>query len=475
MNKYEPVIGLEIHLETKTRSKMFSSAPVTYNCSPNSEVVSLDLGEPGSLPTVNKEAVSKALQMCSALHMQIDPVVRFDRKNYFYADLPKGYQITQNEFPIGRNGYVLIHSESGEPITIALERLHMEEDTAKQIHFADYTLLDFNRAGNPLVEIVTKPVIRTAFEAMKYVEKIRMIAQYLEISDGKMEEGSLRCDVNISIRPTGETKLGTKVEIKNLNSIANVGKAIEFEIERQTQALESGEIILQETRRFDENTRSTLVMRLKTDAVDYKYFRECNILPISLTDRFIIDSIADSKETPDKKYLRYTSGFGLSHLEAIKILENRELSLYFDALATHTDQYLSASNFLKGEVNAFLNANELSYDQLPITIQDLAYIVDILGKGLINNKTAREFFNEVIQTGANPFVLYEQSVAQAMSDDELSLIITTILNENEQSILDYKSGKDRAFGFLIGQIMKRTAGKANPQKTNQILREMLNK
>lgn len=475
MSKYIPVIGLEIHLETKTKTKMFSSAPIISDARPNTNVVSLDLGEPGALPTVNKEAVKKALLMCNALHMDIDPVVKFDRKNYFYADLAKGYQITQQDFPIGRGGYVLIFLEDGTPRKIELERLHMEEDTAKQIHFSDYTLLDYNRAGVPLVEIVTKPVIRSGYEAMRYVEKIRSIAQFLEISDGRMEEGSLRCDVNISIMKEDATKLGTKVEIKNLNSIANVRKAIEFEIERQSKLLDEGLQVQQETRRFDEGLKETVLMRVKSDAVDYKYFREENILPIHLSNQFIIDTITASKESPDKKYNRYTQEFKLSHLEATKLLENIELTEYFDQLSKLTKYYREAYNFLKGEVSAYLNQTETNINSLPIPLKSMAKLLDLFGSGLINNKTTREFFNEMISKNADPEKLYEASKKAALSDDDITKIVNTVLDENAQGIEDFKNGKDRAFGFLIGQIMKKSQGKADPKRSNEILKIELDK
>ena len=474
MSKYEPIIGLEIHLETKTKTKMFSNAPVNFEAQPNTQVVSLDLGEPGSLPTVNKEAVRKAIEMCNALHMTIDPVLKFDRKNYFYADLPKGYQITQNEFPIGSGGYITIYAESGEPIIIDLERLHMEEDTAKQIHFADYTLLDFNRAGTPLVEIITKPVIKSGYEAMRYVEKIRAIAQYLDISDGRMEEGSLRCDVNISLRPVGQEKFGVKVEIKNLNSIANVRKAIEFEIQRQTEMLDNGQAIQQETRRFDEGKRATVLMRLKTDAVDYKYFRETNILPITLSNKFIVDTISSSKESPDAKYARYKR-FGLSHLEATKLLENMDMSLYFDEIAKLTEHYQVASNFIKGEISAYLNANELNFSEFPISNSELACLITLMGTGKINNKTGREIMAKTIETKTPVYTLYEETLKNLLTPEELEDIIVQVLNENEQSIIDHKGGRDRAFGFLVGQVMKKTQGKADPQLTNRILKQELEK
>ena len=472
--KYTTVIGLEIHLETKTKSKMFSNSPSTFDAAPNTRVTSLDLGEPGTLPTVNKEAIKKAIMMCSALNMKIDNVIRFDRKNYFYADLPKGYQITQQEYPIGSDGYVTIHMEDESERKIELERLHMEEDTAKQIHYPEYTLLDYNRAGTPLVEIVTKPVIRSGYEAMKYVEKIRAIAQYLGISDGKMEEGSLRCDVNISLMPEGSKVFGTKVEIKNLNSIANVRKAIEFEMIRQAEALDRGETILQETRRFDEASKGTVVMRLKTDAVDYKYFREDNILPITLSKKFVDEVIKNSPESPDTKYNRYTKEFGISHLDATKILENIDLCAYYDEVVKYTKQYKAAYNFIKGEISAYLNSKELSFKDFTFDKRVLGKLFNLLGTGEINNKTGREIFAALLE-GKNLDDLLKANKDSGISDADLTKLINDILNENAQSIEDFKTGRDRAFGFLVGQVMKLSQGKADPRKANEILTSELKK
>lgn len=473
MSKYEPVIGLEIHLETKTNSKMFSPAPVNFDAPPNACVTSIDLGEPGTLPSVNKKAVEKAIIMALALKMEIDHLLRFDRKNYFYADLPKGFQITQNDFPLGREGWLEIFLEDGSPHLIELERLHMEEDTCKQLHFADYSLLDYNRAGTPLVEIVSKPVLRNGYEAMKYVEKIRSIAQYLNVSDGKMEEGSLRCDVNISLRPVGSTKFGTKVEIKNLNSIANVRKAIEYEIIRQSAMLERGEVIQQETRRFDESKKETVLMRLKNDAVDYKYFREDNILPIRLSKEYVKEIVDGAPESPDAKYQRYTMDYLISHEEAILILQNIPMALFFDQVCLHTKEYQSAAKFLKGEISAYLNSQNKSFADLDIYIRPFANLFTLLGENKIDYKTARLFFEKIVNEQADPHKLYEASKQCRMSEHEIKTLVIQILEANPQSIVDYFSGRDRAFGFLIGQIMKLSQGKADPKISNEILRQEL--
>ena len=321
---FEPVIGLEIHVELKTKSKMFSNAPVTYGKEPNTQTVPLDLAFPGTMPTVNKEAVIYAIRVSNALHMSIDHELHFDRKNYFYSDLPKGYQITQNLRPIGSNGYLEIEV-GGIVKRIGIERLHIEEDTCKQLHFNDFTLLNYNRAGTPLVEIVSRPELRSGEEAMKYVEKIRSIVVYSDVSDGKMEEGSLRCDVNISLRPFGSEKFGTKVEIKNINSISYIQKAVDFEIARQTKMLLNNEPIRQETRRYDSAKDETILMRVKTDAVDYKYFPEDNITPIKLSDEFVNDAINSCPELADSKVNRYINQYGLSAYDASLLIADKDV------------------------------------------------------------------------------------------------------------------------------------------------------
>lgn len=325
---FEPVIGLEIHVELKTKSKMFSSAPVTYGKEANTQTAPLDLGFPGTLPVVNKQAVIDAIRVSNALHMSIDHELHFDRKNYFYSDLPKGYQITQDRRPIGSHGYLEI-VVNGQKKRIGIQRLHMEEDTCKQLHFKNFTLLNYNRAGTPLIEIVSEPEIRSGEEAMKYVEMIRSIVVFSEVSDGKMEEGSLRCDVNVSIRPVGTKEFGTKVEVKNINSITYVKNAIDFEVKRQQEVIESGGKVIQETRRYDDETKTTIAMRLKTDSVDYKYFPEPNIIPIKLSDEFVNDAIASCPELAESKKERYLNEFKLNDYDASLLVSDKDISVYY--------------------------------------------------------------------------------------------------------------------------------------------------
>ena len=351
---FEAVIGLELHIEMKTKSKMFSSSPVTYGEPANTMTSPFDMAFPGTLPTVNKQAVINAIRVCNALHMNIDHELCFDRKNYFYSDLPKGYQITQQARPIGSNGYLDINNKR-----IGIERLHLEEDTCKQVHYKDYSLLDYNRAGIPLIEIVSLPNIRSGEEAKEFVEKIRAIVTYLDVSDGKMEEGSLRCDVNISLRKVGEKRFGTKVEIKNLNSVSNVQKAIEYEIKRQEKVLLDGNKVNQETRRYDEIRKQTTIMRVKIDDVDYKCFTDPNIPPIKLSDDFIKEAIETSPELPEEKALRYKE-LGLSKYDIKQLLMDKDISLYYDNCLRSNASAKLLANWIISDVQAILNKDGIS-------------------------------------------------------------------------------------------------------------------
>ncbi|MDR0934880.1 MAG: Asp-tRNA(Asn)/Glu-tRNA(Gln) amidotransferase subunit GatB [Erysipelotrichaceae bacterium] len=469
---FEAVIGLEIHVEMATKSKMFSSAPVSFGDLPNSDVALLDIAFPGTMPVVNRQAVINAIRVANALNMEIDNELWFDRKNYFYSDLPKGYQITQQRRPIGKNGYLIIKTPEGER-KIEIERIHLEEDTCKQLHFSDYTLLDYNRAGVPLIEIVSRPDIKSGLEAMKYVEKIRSIVQYLDVSTGKMEEGSLRCDVNISIRPIGDKVLGTKVEIKNLNSLANVQEAIDFEVKRQKDLIESGEKVRQETRRFNEDTRETVLMRVKTDAVDYKYFVEPNITPIKLSDEFIAHAISTSNELADSKLERYLSS-GLSEYDANIIISDKNVAKYFDeAFKTGANAKLLA-NWIIGDVQAVLNKEAISIGDFTISPNRLSELVKMIENNEISNKQARDVFIEMLDNETSP-----KDIAKTLgfvlnsNEGDILNIVLEVLNANEQSIIDYKNGKDRAVGFLMGQVMKISKGKANPSIASKILLEEL--
>lgn len=470
--EFEAVIGLEIHVEMKTKSKMFSSAPVSYGEAPNTCVSPVDMAFPGTLPTVNKQAVINAIRVSNALHMSIDNVLYFDRKNYYYSDLPKGYQITQNDRPIGFDGYMDIETSLGLK-RIGVERLHLEEDTCKQLHSWDCSLLDYNRAGIPLIEIVSKPDLRSGEEAAKYVEKIRSIVTFLDVSDGKMEEGSLRCDVNISIREKGSDTFGTKVEIKNLNSIANVQRAIEFEIARQTQMVLNNETIVQETRRFDEATKSTVLMRVKTDAVDYKYFREPNIVPITLSDEFISNAIKTSPELAESKLNRYKQ-LGLSDYDASLLISDKDISVYYDECLKTGASYKLLANWVIGDVQAILNKENISIKQFPIEPKKLGELVKLIEDGKLSNKQGREVFNKMLtcKDDINK-IIDSMGISQISDTGAIEAMIKEVIDANPQSVIDYKNGKDRAVGFLVGQVMKKSQGKANPALTNKLIVEEL--
>ena len=469
---FEAVIGLEIHVEMKTKSKMFSSAPVSFGADPNTKTVPLDFAFPGTMPVVNKQAVINAIRVSNALHMSIDHELWFDRKNYFYSDLPKGYQITQQARPIGSLGYLDIETSNGNK-HIRIERLHMEEDTCKQLHSWDCSLLDYNRAGIPLIEIVSMPDMRSGEEAMKYVEKIRSIVTFLDVSDGKMEEGSLRCDVNISIRPVGEEKLGTKVEIKNLNSIQNVQKAIDFETKRQIEIVTNGGTVRQETRRFDEASKETVLMRVKTDAVDYKYFTEPNIVPIKLSDEFVDEAIRTSPELAESKLIRYKE-IGLSDYDAGQLILDKDVSIYYDeALKSNASPKLLA-NWVLGDVQSILNKDNISIKEFKISPLHLGELIKIIESGKVSNKQAREVFAEMLKDDASPNELIKKMGTSMISDEgEILKLVQEVIDANPQSIIDYKNGKDRAVGFLVGQIMKKTQGKVNPALTNKLVVEEL--
>ncbi len=460
--EFEPVIGVEIHVELKTKSKMFSSAPCTFGESPNSETVPYDLAFPGTMPVVNKEAVAYGIKVVTALNMTLDHTMYFDRKNYFYPDLPKGYQITQQFRPIGKNGYVVIETSQGEK-KIRVEQAHLEEDTAKQIHLSDISLLNFNRCGTPLIEIVSEPDMRSGEEAMKYVEAIREIVTYLGVSDGKMENGSMRCDINISLRPKGQEKFGTKCECKNLNTIANIKSAVDYEIKRQTEILSNGGEVEQETRRYDEGLKQTVLMRKKTDAVDYKYFREPNIVPIDLDDGFIYDAVNSMNKLPNE-YRKEFRQIGLNDYQIEELLKEQKFAVYFEeCLEIGVKDPVSLWNLLTGSVTAWLNKNEVSLDELRFSKESLIYLSDALSSGAINSKQGKEVIALMLDEGRRPAeVIAEKGFEQISDSDEIDRIVNEVLEANAQSVSDYKNGKDRALGYLVGQVMKVSKGKANP-------------
>lgn len=466
--EYDVVIGIEIHCELKTKSKMFSAGLTSFGKQANTCVNEIDLGHPGILPTVNKEAVKKALQACIALHLQIDSLVKFDRKNYYYSDLPKGFQITQQFHPLGRHGYITIHVD-GQSKRIGINRIHMEEDTAKQYHLDEVTLIDYNRAGTPLIEIVSEPDMTSGKEAAAYVEALRQTLYYLGVSDVKMEEGSLRCDVNVSLKPKGSSVFGVKNEIKNLNSISNVEKAIDYEIKRQKDILDAGGVIEQATRRYDEATKTTVLMRKKEGSVDYKFFPEPNILPIQLDPKWIEEITNHLGELPNARKERFMKDYGLSEYDAMLLIDNKELGEYYqEVMKTCTNPKLAA-NWVIGDLQAILSKNNLTIQTTCIPSVSLAKLVNMIEDKTISGKQAKEVF-ELMAQGKDPEVIVKEKGMKQVSDEASILaMINEVLDENQQSITDYKNGKDRAIGFLVGQVMKKSKGQANPAMTNALV------
>lgn len=472
---FEAIIGIETHIETNTKSKMFSSAPNKAEQEPNTLVTLLDMAFPGTMPRVNKEAVRKAIRIAHALHMTIDDTLYFDRKNYFYSDLPKGYQITQQFRPIGRDGYIEIEV-NGVKKRIGIERMHMEEDTCKQLHFSSYTLLDYNRAGVPLLEIVTRPEIRSGEEARKYVEKLREIVTFADVSDGKMENGSMRCDTNISIRPYGSDKFGTKVEVKNLNSIVDIEKALDYEIKRQSEALLTGHEIIQETRRFDEVKKETVSMRVKTDAVDYKYFCEPNIAPIKLSKAFIDDAVETCPELYDEMLERFITNYAID-LKDIKILlSSKELANYYDKCAAFSKHYQAIANFIISNVLSILNHDNITIDQFNVQPKYISELVDLLENKEINSTQGKKIFQEVVKENKSPLVFKKELGATLISDEsEILSMVQEIISENPSLKENFKAGNTRLQGYVMGQLMKKTQGKVNPAIANKIIVQELNK
>ncbi len=465
---YKVVIGIEIHCELKTKTKMFSSAPLSFAQTPNSCVNEVDLAHPGTLPCVNKNAIKYAIMACSAFNLEIDTLVKFDRKNYFYTDLPKGYQITQQFHPIGRNGFIDINVD-GNSKRINIERLHMEEDTAKQFHFNDETLIDYNRAGTPLVEIVSDPDMTSGVEAVAYISKIQEILLYLGVSDVKMEQGSMRCDINISLMKQDAEKLGTKVEIKNLNSLSNVLKAVEFEISRQSDMLDNAELIVQETRRFDETTKSTVSMRKKEGNVDYKYFPEPNIFPIRLPLDWVNEIVNNLPELPDARRVRYHDVYALEEYDANVLVSNKLLADFYELVMQDCDDGKICANWIISELIAQLSKTNQSIATMKCDSKNFANLINMITKKEISGKQAKQIFAQVVD-GENCIELVKSSGMKQISDEGAILqIVIDVLNDNPQSIEDFKNGKDRAIGFLVGQVMKRSKGQANPSMANQLV------
>ena len=472
---FETVIGLEVHVELKTDSKIFSPSPAHFGAEPNTNTNVIDLGYPGVLPVVNKRAVEWGMKAAMALNMTVARESKFDRKNYFYPDNPKAYQISQFDQPIGENGWIDIEV-NGETKRIGITRAHLEEDAGKLTHKNGYSLVDLNRQGTPLIEIVSEPDIRTPEEAYAYLEKLRSIIQYIEVSDVKMEEGSMRCDANISIRPYGQEKFGTKTELKNLNSFTFVKKGLEYEEKRQEQVILSGGVINQETRRFDETTGTTKLMRVKEGSDDYRYFPEPDIVPMIISDEWMEEVRKTIPELPDARQRRYQEELGLPAYDAHVLTLTKEMSDMFEqTVALGADPKL-ASNYLMVDVNAYLNKVQQELKDTALTAEGLAGMIKLITDGTISSKIAKKVFAELIEHGGDAAqIVKEKGLVQVSDSGQLLAWVNEALDNNPKSIEDYKNGRDRAIGFLVGQIMKASKGQANPQMINKMLLEEIAK
>ena len=468
---FETTVGLEVHIEMQTNSKAYSPSPVQYGAEQNTNTNVIDWGYPGVLPEINKGALEFGMRAALALHCDITQDVGFDRKNYFYPDNPKAYQITQARTPIGTNGWLEIELEDGTKKKIGIREMHVEEDAGKNTHNPDgYSYVDLNRQGTPLIEIVAEPDISSADEAYAYLTKLRQVIQFTGISDVKMEEGSMRADVNVSIAPIGSDKLGVRTEMKNLNSFEHVRKGIQYEVKRQERLLMSGGEVEQETRRFDEPSGETILMRSKEEANDYRYFPEPDLPPIHISDDWIEEVRASIPEMPDKRRERYTQDWGIPAYDAGVLTQTKEMSDFYDAtVAAGADPKLAA-NWLMGEVNAYLNSKQVELSDTALTPEHLATMIKLIEDETISSKIAKKVFKEIITNDTEPKAWVESKGMVQLSDPaKLQPIIDEVLDNNEQSIQDFKNGKDRAIGFLVGQIMKKTRGMANPKMVNKLL------
>ncbi|MFB3164215.1 Asp-tRNA(Asn)/Glu-tRNA(Gln) amidotransferase subunit GatB [Neobacillus sp. 179-J 1A1 HS] len=473
--EFETVIGLEVHVELKTDSKIFSASPNHFGAEPNTNTSVIDLGYPGVLPVLNKKAVEFGMKAAMALNCQVATHTKFDRKNYFYPDNPKAYQISQFDKPIGEHGWIEIEV-NGYTKRIGITRIHLEEDAGKLSHGNGYSLVDYNRQGTPLVEIVSEPDIRTPDEAYAYLEKLKSIIQYTGVSDCKMEEGSLRCDANISIRPVGQEEFGTKTELKNLNSFNFVRKGLEFEEKRQREVVSNGGKIDQETRRFDEATGATLLMRVKEGSDDYRYFPEPDLLDIFIDEEWKARIAAEIPELPDQRQKRYVEELGLPVYDAKVLTVTKEMADFFEGTVAAGAEAKLASNWIMGDVSAFLNAEGKELHQIALTPEGLASMIKLIENGTISSKIAKTVFKELIENGGDAEkIVKEKGLVQISDEGTLLKIISEVLDANPQSVEDFKNGKNKAVGFLVGQLMKATKGQANPQVVNQLLNQELSK
>ncbi|OQW93355.1 MAG: aspartyl/glutamyl-tRNA amidotransferase subunit B [Beggiatoa sp. IS2] len=473
---WETVIGLEIHAQLSTKSKIFSGAATTYGAPPNTQACAVDLGLPGVLPVLNEEVVRMACKFGLAIGANIAQRSVFARKNYFYPDLPKGYQISQYEHPIVQRGCLQIEIEGAEK-TIGITRAHLEEDAGKSLHedFHGLSGIDLNRAGTPLLEIVSEPDLRSAKEAVAYMKKLHSLVQYLEICDGNMQEGSFRCDANVSIRPQGQQKLGTRAELKNLNSFRFVERAINYEIERQIALLESGGSVVQETRLYDADKNETRPMRSKEEANDYRYFPDPDLLPLMIETSFIQAVKATLPELPDEKKQRFIQQYGLSYYDATVLTTSRELAHYFEETVKISGSTAKlCANWVMGDLAALLNKHNLEITTSPVSVSQLAGLLRRISDNTISGKIAKQVFEAIWQgEGEADEIIAKQGLQQVTDTSAIETVIDEIIARNPEQLQAYRSGKDKLFGFFVGQVMKASQGKANPSQVNELLKKKL--
>jgi aspartyl-tRNA(Asn)/glutamyl-tRNA(Gln) amidotransferase subunit B len=477
-DKYEVVVGLEVHAQMLTRSKAYSNDINEYGATPNSNVSVISLGHPGTLPKMNKKTIEFAIKLGLACGSQIAQNQYFARKNYFYPDLPKGYQITQDKTPICIGGQIVIKTEMGEEKSIGLTRIHMEEDAGKSIHDVDVydTLVDLNRAGVPLLEIVSEPDIRSSQEAYAYLIEVRKLVRYLDICDGNMEEGSLRCDANVSVRLKGAEEFGTKVEVKNMNSIRNVQRAIEFEISRQIQAIESREPLVQETRSFDALRGITISMRTKEAANDYRYFPEPDLQPLLVTENQIDSVRNEMPALPRELFQKYTINYGLTDYDAYNLTDNKSIALFYEAVVSFTTNYKAAANWVMGDVKSYLNENGVEVEDFPVQPEKIAQLIRLIDDGKVSFSIASQrIFPELIKNPSDmPLAIAEKlNLIQDSDEGTILAYIQEVIDSNPNEVERYRNGEKQLTGFFMGQLMKVSKGKADPKSANALLRNKL--
>lgn len=474
--EFESVIGLEVHAELSTKTKIYCGCSTEFGGEPNSHVCPVCLGLPGSLPTLNKKVVEYGIKTGLALNCSITNLGRMDRKNYFYPDCPKDYQITQDELPICRDGYIDIELQDGTKKRIRIERIHIEEDAGKLLHTAAGTLVDFNRSGVPLIEIVSRPDMRTPEEATLYLQKLKSILFSLGVSDCKMEQGSLRCDGNISVMKKGSTKFGVRAEIKNLNSFKSLEKAFEFEIVRHIKAIEHREVLTQETRRWDENSNITINMRSKEEANDYRYFPEGDLVTLNISDEWIKEIKNTIPELPYEKAERFVASYGIPKYDAGVLTLNLEMSEFFDETAKISKDPKAASNWLMGDISRMMNEKHLTVENLKFSPTELSELIKLINDGIISNNIGKKVIENMFETGKAPkSIIEEKGLIQNNNEAEILDVVKKIIQDNPKSVEDFKNGKKRAIGFIVGLIMKETKGKANPQIVNALVNSEMNK